>query len=976
LSTKLLKIVTLTFRRGLNYVRMKKNIQSILRSIMIAAVLSGALLTGEAFDGVIVRVRETRGGPQIQVNGKPVPPRFFYGAYNTGTVTLKSEWTSHTFEFMPGEVSGTVLQVRFANEPGEIWITDLRIQNTEKGTDVLLPGSLATQEDFSKYWNLRLVDNADTANKVTVSDGVLHIVIKNRSGNLPDLGVENRASLRFVAGRSYRCSFRAMAAPVKELNVWFYDGTSMISSGGSGLLQYKIGPPGSFFSQVALAHDAGVDLVAFGAPACWTPPEMPDNWATMDNLFRQIIAVNPKALLVPRVSANAPDWWLKRHPGARMIYDGNSVINVSCISDRTYRADVCTYLEKLCRHLLKTFPDNFAGIHPVGQNTGEWFYNGSWDTPLSGYDPATRAAFRQWLKAHGDPLANTAEPPTADERRARPYGLLRDPAREKRLIGFALFQQQEMADHIAAMAAACRRGTDGKKLVIFFYGYAFTFSGLPNGAPTSGHYALSSLLKSKDIDILASPIEYKDRDWLGTSSSMTAAESVERAGILWLNEDDTHTFLSTRSDRLANIEQTRQVMRRNTVQAAIRGFGTWWMDLHGEDWFNDARIWEEMSLLNPVDVALFKRQTPFTPEIAAIVDEESMCHLTGGTDYNNVFSSDLIRDAPASLGRSGAPYGQYLLDDVLLDRVPAKLKIFLSAWSLNPAKRAALIRQCRPGVTLVWCYTPGYLYPDKADVAGIKEVTGFEATPVKLATAEVRPTEIGKGLGLTAPWGRKQPVSPLFSVKATKDETLAIYSDGSPAVAVRHSDKGTNVFVGVPQLTTELVRALARIAGVHLFTEGNATIWAAEGYLSVQTREDGPLVINTGEKGEVVDALDGKALGVGPEVTLDLKKGDVRVINTTTLPVSEITPTITAGHLLSPNGDGTNDFWEIDEIGKFGRVSVKICDRRGTIVYKSSDYQNDWDGKYNTQTLSEGAYIYFIKTETGIAQSGIINIVR
>jgi len=79
-------------------------------------------------------------------------------------------------------------------------------------------------------------------------------------------------------------------------------------------------------------------------------------------------------------------------------------------------------------------------------------------------------------------------------------------------------------------------------------------------------------------------------------------------------------------------------------------------------------------------------------------------------------------------------------------------------------------------------------------------------------------------------------------------------------------------------LTPELIRALAKMAGVHLFTEGKATVWAAEGYISVQAHESGPLVLNTGRQGKVVDALDGKALGDGPEVTLTLKKGEVRVI--------------------------------------------------------------------------------------------------
>jgi hypothetical protein len=235
---------------------------------------------------------------------------------------------------------------------------------------------------------------------------------------------------------------------------------------------------------------------------------------------------------------------------------------------------------------------------------------------------------------------------------------------------------------------------------------------------------------------------------------MTVAESVTRAGTLWLNEDDSRTFLDPRKEEhtqeggLVNLEQTRQVMRRNTAQAAFRGFGTWWMDLPGQGWFNDARIWEEMSLLRPVDNAMLQRRKPFAPEIAAVLDEESMCHLAGGSA---AFASDLIDRVRVALGRSGAPYGQYLLDDVLAGRVPAKLQVFLSAWALDPAKRAALAGQRGPGGTRVWCYAPGYLYPDRADVAGIREVTGFEARAVALATAEATPTEAGKKLGLAMP---------------------------------------------------------------------------------------------------------------------------------------------------------------------------------------------------------------------------------
>jgi hypothetical protein len=118
-------------------------------------LLTGGTVDGAAgIEGVTVRVQETRGGPQIHVDGKPVAPRFFFGSMNSGTITARSDWMSHAFEFVPGAVDGTgTLHFRFAREPGEIWLSDLRIQDAKTGEDVLPPGSFATAEGFAKQWN-------------------------------------------------------------------------------------------------------------------------------------------------------------------------------------------------------------------------------------------------------------------------------------------------------------------------------------------------------------------------------------------------------------------------------------------------------------------------------------------------------------------------------------------------------------------------------------------------------------------------------------------------------------------------------------------------------------------------------------------------------------------------------------------------------------------------------------------------------
>lgn len=848
-----------------------------MRKVVVAGMVMPMLcvLLGPA-SALTVRVRETAGGPQIVADGKAIAPRFFWGSPGSGSVEAGPEWASYSFDFTPARdvVDRGTLHFRFGKTPGTVQITDVRIVNTVTGADALAVGSFADQASFEKYWQSWPLGEANTVGTMAADDGVLTVTLANpKTGAWPDFHVYCR-TISLTGKQAYRVSFRARSDKPRMMSPAMYDTTG-------GIWSHLGGPPGLFHRQVALARDAGVNLVSFSAPNCWYPPEQEQDWGPVDAVCRGVLAVNPKALLVPRVSGEPPSWYLQRHPEAQMVYDDH-VGNRASVSNREARKAVCEQLEKLCRHLCEAFPDNFAGIHPCGQNTGEWFYADSWMRPLSGYDPATIAAFRDWLRQRGIAGADTAQPPTAEERRAHPLGYLRDPAKERLLVEFARFQQQEMADHVCAMAAACRKGTGGEKLVVFFYGYYFEFPPLSNGAPTSGHYAMEKVMSSKDIDILCSPISYTDRQWAQSGPCMSAAESVKRAGILWLNEDDTRTYLDPRQQDAAqegirvDLKQTQQLMLRNTAQAALRGFGTWWMDLPGQGWFNDPEIWKEQVLLKPVEEAMLARTKPFTPDIAAIVGEDSMCHLTGGSA---VAARPLVYEGRAAIGRCGAPYGQYALVDATAGKIPARLQLFLAAWSLTPQQRSDLQRNRAQGTTRVWCWAPGYLFPDRADVAAMTQMTGFRHRLVDLPTAEVTATAEGQKLGLAAKWGPTVPIQPLFAVEdARPEEVLATYSDGSAAVAMRRSAAGLDVFVGVPMLTPELVRALAKLSGVHLYAETDVALWAAEGHLSLHAVTEGPLTLDVGKAGPVFDALDGKQVGVGPRFVLPVSKGDSRVL--------------------------------------------------------------------------------------------------
>lgn len=49
---------------------------------------------------------------------------------------------------------------------------------------------------------------------------------------------------------------------------------------------------------------------------------------------------------------------------------------------------------------------------------------------------------------------------------------------------------------------------------------------------------------------------------------------------------------------------------------------------------------------------------------------------------------------------------------------------------------------------------------------------------------------------------------------------------------------------------------------------------------------------------------------------------------------------------ITPNGDGVNDTWFINNIEKYPSNSVKVYNRWGDLIFSKNNYQNDWNGSY------------------------------
>ncbi|MBK1438897.1 gliding motility-associated C-terminal domain-containing protein, partial [Parapedobacter sp. ISTM3] len=75
--------------------------------------------------------------------------------------------------------------------------------------------------------------------------------------------------------------------------------------------------------------------------------------------------------------------------------------------------------------------------------------------------------------------------------------------------------------------------------------------------------------------------------------------------------------------------------------------------------------------------------------------------------------------------------------------------------------------------------------------------------------------------------------------------------------------------------------------------------------------------------------------------------------------VATVRITVTGFHIpniITPNGDGLNDRFVIIGLSDYDNAEVVLFNRWGNEVYRSRNYQQDWDG----QGLNEGTYYYFI----------------
>ncbi len=80
---------------------------------------------------------------------------------------------------------------------------------------------------------------------------------------------------------------------------------------------------------------------------------------------------------------------------------------------------------------------------------------------------------------------------------------------------------------------------------------------------------------------------------------------------------------------------------------------------------------------------------------------------------------------------------------------------------------------------------------------------------------------------------------------------------------------------------------------------------------------------------------------------------------------------------FSPNGDGINDYFNIENIQFFPANELQVFNRWGKLVYQQKGYKNNWNGSFDQRDLPTGTYFYYLNLGVeGRRYSGYLQLQR
>lgn len=593
----------------------------------------------------------------------------------------------------------------------------------------------------------------------------------------------------------------------------------------------------------------------------------------IDNQIDLFICSAPEAYLDIMLAVDTREWWLKKYPDYP-----NSFWNLSQVcSDEKWRKAALAYLVACVNHIEQKYGDKVFAYHILGGATTEWLSENDYEQASS----IKEVAYKKYLNS------SSAVIPTCEERELPVERAFLDPIKDSNLIAYRKFHSELIADTILYFAKGVKEAVDYKKLVGVYYGYL-----LELGGPrlwNSGQIACDKIFNSKYVDIISAPSAYT---WFrrkeGTVGYMVTVDSLTLNNKIFYQEFDHRTYLPSLqfesskplvgcTDGAKDRRETIDMIRRELISVKSKGQSMWWFDMF-EGWYYDDLLMDEIRKCFEIDEKLSSLSYKSNSEIAVIVDSESLYYVNKNAHIN----SELISWERAELSKMGAPYDMFMSSNLdKIDFSQYKLVIFLNQFKHNKDYEKIINDNIKQNNrTILWVYAPNYI-SNKFDVNMVSDTIGMKAKKVNPPETVVNVND--KRFGFTF------PKDTMFFIDVDGDDYFTTTENGvdvlgryqiclRPALVSKNCGNYTSVFSASGYISAEVLREIAKRAGVHIYSNNNDNVvYVNSEMIGVYHRMKSDAEICLKEDGEYVD-LFSKNIYVSKNKKLLLTYEDVTMV--------------------------------------------------------------------------------------------------
>ncbi len=488
----------------------------------------------------------------------------------------------------------------------------------------------------------------------------------------------------------------------------------------------------------------------------------------------------------------------------------------------------------------------------------------AWRDETASFDNPTIPGIEErnysWIDSEVNRLSQSN--PTPSPGNGTHVGSFLDVDKHQAVADFYRAWHEGTANSVIHFAKVVKRKTAGQLITGAFYGSYGCTNFIELG--TTG--AVLKILDSGAIDFLAAPGMYENRQPGGYMSQREMQESFRLRGRIFISEDDTQTHLASLIDResggIYSLQDTLDVMKRDFARNLCEDIHAWWFDMApGGGWYDHPDILALIRRQQELAVKAYASDRRKGNQIALVYDQESTRLVSQRTSYD---LCHMLR--MHEVYRIGAPVDYYFHDDLALDNMPDyRLYVFVNAFALTRAERNAIAAKVkRNGQVALWIYAPGFICPDSSpklslehmrDLTGIRMAMTDKAWNTRLRLAEEQHEALA-GLDrnrvygffdrpILSSWERLAPKPPsrLYPMFYPDDPDATVLgrflSNGYPAVALRKMEGWTSIFWGAKAVQSDVLRALARFAGCHVYSENDDCISANRRFVSIHARNNG-----------------------------------------------------------------------------------------------------------------------------------------